>query len=297
MTDRFPVYYLRQAEDNRPQLWKVDAQGTWGITPFHSAKPIPTSPDRQIWDVNAAAGWRKNQFIKPKLEPGQYYQRIARPFAFNTSFGCPITEADQRYIAEAIGQLEVFCRDLDAICRTVHPAKENFDAFGHDIRNLIILACTEIEAHWKGVLRLNGCQGKSTKDYVALHSVMKLSDYELRFNRYIWLGEFCPFKSWGNKMTATADLPWYAAYNGVKHNREQEFHAASLEQAFNSLAACAILLVAQFGMPGLGYVDQTQTGLFSYFGFTERPEWELADYYVDWLDEAGGEFKSVKYPW
>lgn len=126
---------------------------------------------------------------------------------------------------------------------------------------------------------------------------MKLGDYELRFNRYIWLGEFCPFKTWGNKKTATADLPWYAAYNGVKHNREQEFHAANLEQAFNAVAACAILLVAQFGVQGLGYVDQNQTGLFSYFGFTGYPEWNIADHYVDWLAESGGEFRSVEYPW
>lgn len=297
MTDDLPIYYLRKAEGSRPQLWKVDAEGTWAITPLHSAKAIPTSTDHQIWDVNAAAGWRKEQFIEPKLAPGRYYQRIARPFAFESSFGCPITEGDQRYISEALGQLEVFCRDLDAICRTVHPSRENFGTFGHDIRNLLILACTEIEAHWKGILRLNGRQGKSTTDYVALHEVLKLRDYELRFNRYIWLGEFCPFRSWGHPKTATADLPWYAAYNGVKHNREQEFHAASLEQAFNAIAACAIMLVAQFGTQGLGYIDQNQIGLFSYFGFTERAQWEIADYYIDWFADSGGEFQAVDYPW
>ncbi|GGZ44808.1 hypothetical protein [Asticcacaulis endophyticus] len=293
----YPIYYLRKAEGNRPQLWKVDAEGTWGLTPLHTAKAFPTTPDRQIWDINAESGWRKEQFVEPKLAPGQFYQRIARPFAFDSAFGCPLTEADHRYIAEAVGQLEVFCRDLDAICRTVHPAKENYSAFGHDIRNLLILACTEIEAHWKGILRLNGRKGKSTTDYVALLPIMKLNDYELRFNRYSWLGQFSPFQNWGNKETATADLLWYAAYNGVKHNREQEFHSASLEQAFNAVAACAILLVAQFGLQGLGYIDQTQIGLLSNFGFTELPQWDLEDHYIDWFSESEGEFQAVEYPW
>ena len=34
----------------------------------------------------------------------------------------------------------------------MHPVQENFDAFSHEIRNLLILAATEVEAHWKGVL-------------------------------------------------------------------------------------------------------------------------------------------------
>ena len=50
----------------------------------------------------------------------------------------------------------------------------------------------------------------------------------------------------------TTDLSWYADYNAVKHNREEEFERANLLCAFQALSAVAVMLVAQFGPYGLG---------------------------------------------
>jgi hypothetical protein len=280
----YPIYYLQKGAGSRPQLWKVEESRTWGLTPLHTAKPIATRPDFQIWDVNAQSGWKKEDFIEPKLLPGRFHPRMARPSAFYEPFGCPVSEEDQKYIAEAVGQLSVFCRDLDAICRTVQPVTANYNTYGHDIRNLLILACTEVEAHWKGVLRLNGRNGQTTKDYVDLHATLKLDSYRVRIIPYSWLGEFVPFDGWGNKQASTSSLPWYSAYNSAKHDRENEFSRATLEQVFNAVSACAVMLVAQFGWSGLRYIDQNQPGMLSYFSFSSQPEWELSDYYVDYFD-------------
>jgi hypothetical protein len=293
----YPIYYLREFGGVRPQLWKVEEGLTWGLTPLHTAKGIPTTPDYQIWDVHAQSGWHREQFVEPILPPGRFYRRMARPSAFGEPFGCPINEEDDLYISEALGQLEVFCRDLQNICRTIHPVPENLQTFGHEIRNLLILSCTEVEAHWKGVLRLNGRKANSTKQYHALHEPLKLCDYQIRFSRYHWLGPFSPFQGWPNFESPTASLSWYSAYNGVKHDREREFRRASLEQVFNAVAACAVMLVAQFGWRGLGYIDEMQKGMLSEFTFIEMPKWTAAEQYIDYLGDDISEDQAVPYHW
>ncbi len=291
-----PRYYLQQGVGSRPQLWRVEACQTWGLLPLTMANPVPTGPENEIWDVNAAAGWRKEDFFQPGLKPGLYHPRMARPITYENMFGTPITEEDEHYISEAIGQLIVFCSDLDDICRTVQPNKENLAVYGHDIRNLLILACTEVEAHWKGVLRLNGAKGDSTRSYVKLLKPLQLDQYKLRFARYRWLGDFAPFQTW-DADKPTESLAWYSAYNGAKHDREKEFSRASLAQVFNAVAACAIMLTAQFGWAGLGFVGDGHSELMSYFTFSGYPSWQLSDHYIDYFDGPVKEFAPAPYQW
>ena len=207
-----------------------------------------------------------------------------------------INDADDLFLAEALAQLNVFCRDLDALCRTIEPVSKNFDTYGHDIRNLLIIACTEVEAHWKGVLRANGRDDRSTNGYVLLQKAMRLGDYKLRYRKYPRLPAFSPFQDWGTGPSPTTDLQWYDAYNHVKHDRELEFDRATLKQVFNAVAACAIMLVAQFGYGGLGYRAGVGVGLLSDLVITQSPEWSLEDRYIDYADPPGSLSTAVNYP-
>jgi hypothetical protein len=47
-------------------------------------------------------------------------------------------------------------------------------------------------------------------------------------------------------------LAWFAAFRGVKHNREEEIALGTLEIAFAAVAACLALFTAQFGPDALG---------------------------------------------
>jgi hypothetical protein len=132
------------------------------------------------------------------LDPGRYYPRMARPSdhdVHESPGSCPGANGDAHAIAMALGQLNVLARQLADICQTVHPAQETLDTYGHAIRNLLILACTEVEAHWRGILVANGIKKHrhTTVDYVQLLGAMKLDEYSVDCSYYPWLGSRRPF--------------------------------------------------------------------------------------------------------
>jgi hypothetical protein len=180
--------------------------------------------------------------------------------------------------ATTVAQLHALLRQLDRICQTVQPDKDTLKvAFGHDIRNLLILACTEVESYWRGVLVANGAPGNqyNTEDYVVLQQAMRLGEYKVSFPAYPRLDPIKPFDDWVSGR-ASKSLPWYHAYNHVKHNREDCFKMATLARAFEAVTACVIVAAAQFGIPRM---VQDQPEIKAFFHFLEVPSWREEDYY------------------
>jgi hypothetical protein len=191
--------------------------------------------------------------------------------------------------------LTTLLRQLDRICQTVQPTEKTFDTFGHEIRNLLILACTEVESHWRGVLVANGVKGDrfNTKQYVKLMAAMRLDEYAVEFPSFPWLPSISPFAVWGSSGKPTQDLAWYDAYNAVKHNCEAKFERATLGHAFQAVTACAIMMAAQFGLPhGLGQRSELQ----SFFHFSAVPRWPLSDVYIYPYGENDGDWSPVYFP-
>jgi hypothetical protein len=225
------------------------------------------------------------------LAPNQSYRRMARPIKIIQPLDTPIrpTSPDQRLTsclpheenigAITVAQLLTLMRQLDRICHTVQPTKETLKvAFGHDIRNLFILACTEVESYWRGVLVANSVSKSqlTTRHYVVLKKAMKLGEYEISFPGYPWLQPVKPFANW-NSAKPTEGLPWYDAYNAVKHDREGHFERATLEYAFEAVTACVIMAVAQFGIPQIVY---SQPEVKAFFNIVEFPRWSEEDFYI-----------------
>jgi hypothetical protein len=243
-------------------------------------------PGETIWDaLRRPTPWfepdGENPFHKTVLQPGQFYPRMARPDLARPegTIGSNPGAADEAdLIAVARGQLTTLTRQLDRICQTVHPADETLSVYGHDIRNLLILACTEVESHWRGVLIANGIKKSNnrfnTTDYVVLCEAMKLDEYAVGFPNYPWLEESSPFAGWESTGNPTQDIEWYDAYNAVKHSRETDFSRATLRYAFEAINACAIMMAAQFGLCALG------RELLSFFHFSEIPTWPLSEIYL-----------------
>ena len=78
-----------------------------------------------------------------------------------------------------------------------------------------------------------------------------------------------PFQSYGVKFAAT--------YNGVKHDRDSNFHKASLDNAFDALTAFFIMLCAQYGW------DFALTGdaaARAFFCLKTSPQWSPSEYYI-----------------
>jgi hypothetical protein len=227
-------------------------------------------------------------FDELELEPGEYYAGMARPILGES----PGRNRDQSvaamsHRASASGQLHALIQQLEQICRVVHPQGEsNFKAYGHDIRNVLILACTELESQWKAILGAHHARAENTTHYVKLCKAMKLAEYAVEFPYYPWMPERRPFAGW---QQGTIDLPWYGAYNGVKHNRDSNFPQASLDNAFEALSAFFIMLCAQYGW------DFALTGdaaARAFFRLKAGPQWSPSEYY---LPAYGGTSRARTY--
>jgi hypothetical protein len=288
----------------RAEAYKqLDTGEIWGpLWPFIPKEDGPTLLRHEALRMSLDPGQTFETYVEkvaggytveaPVLNAGEYYPRIWRRASVIESFGelMPRVE-DTNYAGSfvtSLEQIEGLFEDLLSIFRVVHPAKGNLEAFGGGIRDIIILACTEVEAQWKGVLdahNVKPAKGSffTTRDYVKLLPVMKLNEYVVKLTRYPWLPPTGPFFNW-NRDDPTKSLTWYDAYNKIKHDREDGFINATLGHAIESVAACVVMLGAQFGIEAL-----KRNELKRVFEFVRRPEWDPKDWYYqpipreDWV--------------
>jgi hypothetical protein len=153
-----------------------------------------------------------------------------------------------------------------------------------------MVATMEVESHCKAILRANGVKSEATKDYVKVLPALKLDEYEVMLSPYPRLKPVMPFSRW-SAAQPTKSLPFYDAYNGVKHDRESESQRATLELAVSSVAACAVLAAAQFGWND---IFGRHRALEEFFAFGRAPHWDYGDLYM--LEHEGWPSQEMRYP-
>jgi len=294
-------WFVRDCVAGQPrQVWSFDGEAAirTGVTnpetgagTFFRAKPGET-----FWDcIGRQTDWlgpeaKEGSFYLMRLGPAQFYPRMARPIAIadEARLWVPSYDSEKLFIANARGQLTLLARKLENICQTVQPTQGTLSAYGHEIRNLLILAATEAEMHWRGILIANGLQMQrpTSNQYIRLLEPMKLSHYAVTFHGYPDLGPIKPFADW-SQVDPTGSLGWYSAYHGVKHNREVEFARGTLRHAFEAVSACIVLLVSQFGPVALN------AELSSLIGLT-YPDWPIEEMYIPQVTSA--QFTPIKHP-
>jgi len=156
---------------------------------------------------------------------------------------------------------------LDELLLFIEPSKKTIDAYSHKARELLILACTEVEAQWKYYLDLAGQippkSGFTTNDYVKLVGPLFLEEFEVELPRYKELQTIRPFLGWMTKPSPTKTLTWYDAYNKTKHDRARYFSEASLLRCVQAVAACIVLFGVRFGPFRLYHGAGTLAALFN----------------------------------
>jgi len=228
-------------------------------------------------------------FYKLILEPGEYFPRMARPSSISDSPGQNPDKSPSFRDARAVsaGQLHALIEQLQSVFRVVHPIEDNFQTFGHEIRNILILACTEVEAHWKNILLANGKRaGTKLSTYGYLNAAMRLEEYRVAFPWYPWIRKSYPFSGW----EANKTLAWYIAYNKVKHDRESQFKEATLKHALTAVAACFVMLCAQYGWD---FARSGELGSREFFQLKEAPKWGPHEIYTDTHSTTG--YRPRKY--
>jgi len=178
--------------------------------------------------------------------PGTYYKRICRPLATSGSFHKAIS---QEKLNQSFVSLKILLNKLEELFETIEPTSQNLQVYGHKIREILLLACMEVESSWTAVLKKNGYSPEghlTTNDYVKLANPMFLDGYKLFLQQYPNFPPFSPYGSW-NANDPTKTLPWYDAYNRTKHDRENNLNLATLNNAINAVGAAVIMFHAQFG--------------------------------------------------
>lgn len=157
------------------------------------------------------------------------------------------------------------------ILRVVHPAGGNMSAFGIEVRQLLLAACSEVENSWRAILVANQTvlpRNPSTKEYVRLLRPLRLNEWSVVLPRALGAGRIAPFKRWSAKKP-TRSLFWYDAYNQCKHDMEGHLHDATVWVMINAVAAVYVMLAAQFGAE---HIARPVFGVLDFAPVT-KPEW------------------------
>jgi|GEM_PF-1615477 len=242
--------------------------------------------------------YEQDNFVLKELvgSPGERFPRIYRPVLSLFGAGSHLRQfvevsQDENLLMRAINQLVTLIDMLDGVFQVVFPEKENTKVYGSQIKNLLMLACMEVEGQFKGILRENNYPYRTPKkwtmiDYSLLKDVLKLAEYSIGFGLYPELGYYSPFAGWNQDKR----LSWYNAYNTVKHNSETDLNQATLHHAINALCAIIILHYAQYGP----HVKTMQDELGGYFHFEREPSWELHEKLIP--PSKGERWRLAEYP-
>lgn len=172
-------------------------------------------------------------------------------------FEIKLDEDEDYYIKYSKSNTEFFEKDfivineifnqLKLIFSFVEPIDKHLNIYSLKIRDLIIKASSEVETHWKELMRLNGYSKKSlnTKDYCKLKEFINF-DLHLQLESYPTDTVFKPFENWDCELPSKS-LEWYKVYNNLKHDRSNTLNQATLYQAINAVAAVYTMAAMRYG--------------------------------------------------
>ena len=120
--------------------------------------------------------------------------------------------------------------------------KRNFNVFSIEIMSLYLSTCSEIEAIYKAISNKTGQQynfDKFRSDFSSIADKDLLLEYVSFRNNSL---KFKPFQDIESKdQNQFISIKWWKDHNLIKHNRELNFHNATLENFLNSLSALYLL--------------------------------------------------------
>lgn len=179
------------------------------------------------------------------------YYRIYRPGLRQDTFNDPTEgyERDALFLPEEeknsmLMAARLIIDDFERLFEYIEPHTNNVNVFSHRIYELLLRTCTEVESCCKGILVANGHTANKMNDYKRLEQVIHLSQYSVQYSNWLpFAYSTQPFASW----STGGSLPWYQAYNDVKHNRSQNFQYASLKNLLDSICGLLCILHSQIG--------------------------------------------------
>lgn len=199
--------------------------------------------------------WVKHHFgaseiIEMNHEVGHTIESIWRPSLFFWEDTCSALKIDNTEQISQEQSIRLLVQQLDNLLLYIEPSVEGLDCYSHKTRELLILACTEVENQWRSFLQRAGitpANGRdyTTNDYVKLAHKLFLNDYCIKLRSISYSSKLRPFTNW-NSVNPTKSLIWYDAYNKTKHDRNSNFNQAKLKYIIDAISANIILYAVRF---------------------------------------------------
>lgn len=154
--------------------------------------------------------------------------------------------------------------DLSNTSRYIEPSgQENVHSF--EFAKLLILACTEVESVFKSIC--SKIEGKQPEGNIAKYKEIILGRYPKIINATVTVSRLSmniePFQEW-----STGPLPWWGAYQEVKHSRGLHFDQATYKNAVYAIAALYILIFYLAKTEDIEFEDYTSNYIISDYSHT-----------------------------
>jgi hypothetical protein len=220
-------------------------------------------------------------------EPGNVVSCVWRPglyFIKEIHQALSTNEHAQRSAEQA---LRILIEKLDDILLYIEPTTTGLKAYGHKTRELLILCCTEVENYWRQYIQLANpaMAGRActTNDYVKLLQPLHLSEFKIRFKLISNNYSSSPFQGW-SAASPTQSLPWYDSYNKTKHNRDQHFSEATLENCLHAISAAITMFCVRHSPFPLIEGSSSLSGLFTQHFDVELDNPDPRTFYIPKFD-------------
>ena len=188
--------------------------------------------------------------VELQNEVGHSIQGVWRPSLYyyaDTYQALGVNETEMRLSENS---LRLLVQKLDELFLYIEPSASSLKTYSHKTRELLILACTEVENFWQYNMKRSAHnplnkRNYTTKDYVLLVSKLHLSSYCFKLRSYADIPVIVPFENWTG-LAPTVSLDWYDAYNKTKHDREKHFSDATLDNCIKAVVANLVLHVVRY---------------------------------------------------
>lgn len=291
---RFSTIFQAKSDPSDRYLFPDSCEGYLGGLSY-PARDKEHSEEELVKDalwahsIQCIERWDVVLLTKPKFAEGQYYPHIHR----QPESPSPRRTYGREYTDNIVAFTNLTLR-LEDLFRQIEPVPANNLAFGHATREILILACTEVEVLCRQVLKANNYLSDSpkrrlsTNDYVKLKGPLLLDQWGVGLENYPEYPTIKPFLDWSSD-TPTKSLKFYSSYNAVKHSRDESFSQATFESAITAVAGVFVLLASQFGY----CLNEINLGSSrEILNFRNLPTYQLEDAYIP-PDE--GKWEPVAY--
>jgi len=238
------------------------AQGLWVLSTGLTASEPTRGQSLATWIQSVFGGTDQEPM---QTAPGEVITGVWRPGLYFKKEIHQALQLDEYTQRSAEQSLRILIEKLDEVLLYIDPSPTGLNTYSHKCRELLILACTEVENLWAQYMRIANASPTArtftTNDYVKLLTPLHLREYSITCKLIRNSYSVAPFAQW-NASSPTQSLSWYNAYNKTKHDREQYFSEATLENCIHAIAAVIVMFTVRHGPFSLVEGGSTLAGLF-----------------------------------